>query len=337
MSGHLLQTEWWGRLKGEFGWDVRLCLDGVTRVFRRNVGPFRLAYLPYAYDEHGAGDAAAAIHSVRNNLCEIGHALNPCDHVVRWDVPWSVDRFDTATAGSFGFKRAPVRIQPPDTVILLLDGDEETLLGAMKPKTRYNIRLAAKRGVTVSCYAPHDSGCRDALTRWYGVYRETAQRDRIAIHPEQYYRRVVELSREPGSPRVRLFLAHHESDLLGGVIVGSWGGTSTYMYGAGADIKRNLMASYLLQWEAIREARSRGDRWYDFFGIPPADDPEHPMHGLYRFKTGFGGRILHRPGAWDLPLATSMATLYRGAEYVRGWYFHSFRKRASRSGRGGSK
>ena len=318
MEENLLQTAWWGHLKREFGWEVAVCGARSTRVFRRGVGPFRIAYVPYGFEglEHD-------LHSVVDDLRACGQA-----HIVRWDIPWEDSRFDRDFARSLGLCPAPVRVQPPDTVILDLRDDEDALLGAMKPKTRYNIRLAARRGVTVSRVLPDQAGFSDALAAWYRIYQETARRDRIGIHPRLYYQRILELSREPGAPLLQLYLAHHQDDLLGGVIVSSWRGVSTYMYGAGADIKRNLMASYLLQWEAVRDAVVRGDVQYDFFGIPPADDPNHSMHGLYRFKTGFGGRIVRRPGAWDLVSAPVMGGLYRKAERVRRWYHHDFRKRS---------
>ena len=132
------------------------------------------------------------------------------------------------------------------------------------------------------------------------------------------------------APVITLYTAHHEDDLLGGIIVASWRGVSTYLYGASSDVKRNLMAAYLLQWEAMRRAMANGDHGYDLFGIPPTDDPAHPMHGLYRFKTGFGGRVLHRAGAWDLILRPTPGALYRGAERLRGWYYYRVRKRIAR-------
>ncbi|MCG8477887.1 MAG: peptidoglycan bridge formation glycyltransferase FemA/FemB family protein, partial [Spirochaetales bacterium] len=170
------------------------------------------------------------------------------------------------------------------------------------------------------------------LPEWYRLYRETARRDRITIHPEQYYRDVIGTAvamREAGesAPSVTIYSAYHEDDLLVGIVVVSWGGMSTYLYGASSDRKRNLMASYLVQWEAMRAARIAGDATYDLFGIPPSDDPGHPMHGLYRFKTGFGGRVVHRPGCWDLSPSPFRSSLFRAAERARVWYHHGFRKR----------
>lgn len=338
MSHHLLQTEWWGRLKSEFGWtsDGTPGGSGALRVLRRSIGPFRLAYVPYGFDglslslrevvERLRGAALGPDREPRGSAC-------PRPHLLRWDVPWPVDAFDTDLAREAGLVPAPVRVQPPDTVILDLTLDEDALLGAMKSKTRYNIRLAEKRGVLLERRGPEDPRFEDAMAVWYRLYLETARRDRIGIHPERYYRRVIESARGGGTPEVSLYLAGHDGDVLGGIIVASWNGTSTYLYGAGADIKRNLMASYLLQWRAIRDARARGDRLYDLFGIPPADDPAHSMYGLYRFKTGFGGSILRRPGPWDLLLSPLAARSFRSAERLRRWYHHDLRKRGLRAHR----
>lgn len=328
MRRHLLQTEWWGRLKSEFGWttDVVTGRSGSLRVFRRNLGFLRLAYIPYGFD---AGPLP--LQDVAEDLRLAGEAPGDTashrSHLVRWDVPWTNDRFDTAAARAVGLEPAPARVQPPDTVILDLSREEDALLGSMKPKTRYNIRLAEKRGVTVERIGPGEPRFGEACELWYRLYLETARRDRIGIHPERYYRRVVESARGADAPEACLYLARHGGDALGGIITVSWAGTTTYLFGAGADIKRNLMASYLLQWHAIRDARLRGDGEYDFFGIPPEDDPSHSMHGLYRFKTGFGGAVVHRPGAWDLALSPLKTRLFHGAERLRQWYHHDLRKR----------
>lgn len=298
----------------------------------RRIGPASLAYLPHAFeDERSLRFAEEALRSAAGSV--------PADTVLlRWDCPWQSADFDDAVARAAGLRPSPMRIQPPDTVILDLRGTEEELLAAMKSKTRYNVGLASRRNVEVRVVGSGDDDAEEALTAWYRLYRDTARRDRIAIHSLEYYRRVFlgtgtaapgpeDLARS--DPWRELLLASHEEDLLGGIVTLSYGGTTTYLYGAGADIKRNHMASYLLQWEAIRRARDRGDRWYDLFGIPPEDDPNHPMHGLYRFKTGFGGTVVHRAGAWDVPLRPLAAQLYRAAEGLRKWYYFSFRKRGA--------
>jgi lipid II:glycine glycyltransferase (peptidoglycan interpeptide bridge formation enzyme) len=214
-------------------------------------------------------------------------------------------------------------IQPPDTVILSLEGDDEVLLGAMKPKTRYNIRLAEKKGVLVRC------GTVEELSLWYELYRETAERDGIGLHEYGYYRRLFDLAETYSGkkPLLRLLLATAEEKLLAGIIVAVFDEHAFYLYGASSNEMRNYMASYLLQWRAMVLAKSLGARDYDLFGIPPRDDPGHAMYGLFRFKTGFGGTFLHRPGSYDFPFKYFAYLGYRGAEGIRKWYHKSWAKR----------
>ena len=155
------------------------------------------------------------------------------------------------------------------------------------------------------------------LPLWYEIYRETGRRDGIALHSESYYRRLFENSLQVDTG-FSLYTAEHEEDTLAGIIVARSAWRSVYMYGASGALKRELMPNQLLQWTAIKDARAEGAVEYDFFGIPPADNPDHPMHGLWRFKTGFGGEILHYRGAWDYPLNPFFYSGYRRAEKIRG-------------------
>jgi lipid II:glycine glycyltransferase (peptidoglycan interpeptide bridge formation enzyme) len=223
--------------------------------------------------------------------------------------------------------RAAADVQPPDTVLLDLDKSEEELLGAMKPKWRYNIRLAEKKGVVIE-----EAGLED-LGEFYRLYRATALRDRIALHPQRYYERLFALAsgypRAPSrpAPDIRLWIARHEGEALAAIVTLFRGEEAVYLYGASSDSKRNLMPAYALQWAAIRAAKAALCREYDFFGIPPSDDQNHPMAGLYRFKTGFGGRIVHRAGSWDYPLHPVAYRAFRAAEEARRWWFKDFKKR----------
>jgi lipid II:glycine glycyltransferase (peptidoglycan interpeptide bridge formation enzyme) len=220
---------------------------------------------------------------------------------IRFDPPWYTEGPETAPPAIYPpFSPAGADVQPPDTVLLDLALPEEQILKAMKSKWRYNIQLAHKKGVQV-----REAPAEEVLA-FYELLKETAKRDRIAIHSSDYYTGLFTHYREYGPERqaqealnLRLYLAEHEGDLLAAVVVLFRKETAVYLYGASSDKKRNLMAPYALQWRAVQDARALGCTIYDLFGIPPRADPEHPMAGLYRFKTGFGGRIIHRPGSWD--------------------------------------
>jgi lipid II:glycine glycyltransferase (peptidoglycan interpeptide bridge formation enzyme) len=198
-------------------------------------------------------------------------------------------------------------------VIIDLEKDEEALLMDMKPKWRYHIRLAERKGVVIRRLD------EEGLEIFYALFGETARRDGIAIHSLDYYRTLFELCRNypGGGQEARLYLASHNGEPAAAIITLFRGVEAVDLDGASSDRNRNLMAPYLLQWRAMTDAKAAGCGRYDLFGIPPNEDPGHPMAGLYRFKTGFGGRIIHRPGSWDLAYRPLAAGLFRAAESLR--------------------
>jgi lipid II:glycine glycyltransferase (peptidoglycan interpeptide bridge formation enzyme) len=321
-----LQSPFWARQKESFGWKAEAVKwkkgedQGTLLILIRKLpGGVSLAYVP------GGPDASSGNDNRELFLVELSRELRGilprfC-FVIRYDLPEFSTFGAAAPAYPESLKKAPLDIQPPDTVVLDLTGGYESLLEAMHKKTRYNIRLAAKKGVTV------EKGGAEKLKDWYALYGITAQRDRIAIHPFVYYRRLFEILETEKSKELVLYLAYAEGELLAGIIVLFNGKEVIYLYGASSNEKRNLMPAYALQSAAIQDACTSGAQVYDMFGIPPSDDPEHPMAGLYRFKTGFGGEIRHRPGAWDYPYSKLFYLMYQIMEKARHFYYKVWKKR----------
>jgi lipid II:glycine glycyltransferase (peptidoglycan interpeptide bridge formation enzyme) len=244
-------------------------------------------------------------------------------------ISWEESALSARKWHSPGLRKSSADIQPPDSVIISIDSalrSEADILAAMKSKTRYNVRLAEKKGVEISRVKRTDYTVPPELHQWYDLYRITEERNRIALHSRQYYAHLFELTR---ADQCSLYLARHEEDLLAGIIVMRHGRKGWYLYGASSNVKRNLMPAYALQWAAIRDLREAGCISYDLFGIPPFAEKGHPMFGLYQFKTGFGGRIVHTPGAWDRPLKPFLYQLYRWAETLRMYYYRVLRKRGA--------
>ncbi len=368
-----LQTPFWAGFKRSFGWKGSLFriewrgMESTLLVLERRVARiFAFAYVP-------DGPLIPIPESERADfLAELSRALRPelapgC-LFIRFDPPWSLGEKPeeetasgadailpdsaVAVAGVEGasepasgeparpavgkpLARAAADIQPPDTVLLDLQPDEASLLAAMKPKWRYNVRLAGKKGVEIDENRVDelpDSGAR-AIERFYNLYLLTAQRDRIALHPRHYYLKLAELASVPGSGAdLRIWIARHGGEDLAAIITLFMNGHAVYLYGASSDRQRNLMPAYALQWAAIRAAKARGCDDYDFYGIPPTDDPAHPMAGLYRFKTGFGGRVLHRAGSWDFPFHGLAYFVYRIAERGRSFWYKKIKKMSKRGG-----
>jgi lipid II:glycine glycyltransferase (peptidoglycan interpeptide bridge formation enzyme) len=322
-----LQSAMWGAFKSRFGWISRAFLvdwsgagERPLLVLSRRIAPgIAMAYVPWGPELPATFPPDAQTRTLALAECarELRRFLSPDTAFIRFDPPWfTEEKNPSAGIPALGapFQRAAADIQPPDTVLLDLSPPLEGILGAMKPKWRYNIGLAEKRGVVVS--RPGEQG----IEVFYKLLAETARRDGIAIHSIEYYKTLFELCRKnngSASPELCLYAAEHAGDALAAIVVLCRGNRATYLYGASANIKRNLMAPYALQWQAIQDAKTGGRVLYDLFGIPPNDDPAHPMAGLYRFKTGFGGAVVHRPGSWDYRYKPLPCALFTAAEKIR--------------------
>ena len=224
-------------------------------------------------------------------------------------------------------KKAKTDIQPPDTVILPLEKSEDEIMGQFKSKWRYNIRLAEKKGCVIECMAMASDVEIDAsIDVFYSLYETTAKRDGIAIHTKNYYNTLFLLARNYPDLSCRLYIAKHESMPLAAIITIFYKDEATYLYGASSNENRNLMPTYLLQYRAIMDAKAFGCKTYDFYGMPPREDEGHPMAGLYRFKTGFGGKIIHRLGSIDAYRNGWSYGAYSFAEEMRSFYYKHLRK-----------
>lgn len=336
-SDSFLQSGFWGSFKARFGWNARPflaewnvndaegCAAAASRpllVIRRRLAPFvSFAYIPWGPELPGGLSQEARGKALEELAGALKNYL-PIDTVfARFDPPWFIEA--PGEGGSLpSFLKAGADVQPPDTVIIDLNRTNEAILTGMKPKWRYNARLALKKGVRIK------QADEDGLEDFYALLKETSRRDGIAIHDMSYYKTLFFHCREyqtrsadkpPASPRpdLRLYLATHGGDLLAGIVTLFRGARATYLYGASSDKKRNFMAAYALQLNAMEEAKRAGCLSYDLFGIPPDSSPNHPMAGLYRFKTGFGGKIVHRPGSWDYPYRPLLYRLFRAAETFR--------------------
>jgi len=327
-SNPLLQSAFWARFKERFGWEPAAFKlpDEATllALLRRLPGGFLICYVPHGpaltAEVPDVDRLAALARGIAGAYAARGAAA---PDFVRFDLPFEGAAAEAATRRLPGsFVPAVADVQPPDTVIIDLTLPEEEILAGMKSKTRYNVRLSAKRGVEVV-----RAGAA-SIDEWYDMYRITAERDGIVIHSREYYASLFELSRDDPAVEIELLVASVDGLAVAGNIVVAAGGTGTYLFGASTNEHRNLMPTYGLQWEGMRLCKAWGCTRYDFGGIPPTDDPEHPMHGLYRMKTGFGGEIVHRPGAWDFPVHPLRYRIFRAAERAREYYYKRFRKRS---------
>lgn len=187
------------------------------------------------------------------------------------------------------FKKAHAQAFPEATILVDLTQSEEKILAQMKPKGRYNIKVAEKHGITIEKVPKSD------VKIFFNLLKKTGSRDGFAIHDELYYATMLTALGD----NAQLFLAyapdpHHDEQKIpvAGLIATYFGTTATYYYGASSYEHRAMMAPYLLQWEVMRDARHRGYHIYDLFGVAPPHAKNHPWQGVTEFKEKLGGNTI---------------------------------------------
>ena len=212
---------------------------------------------------------------------------------------------------SRGWRFSAEQVQFRNTFLIDLTQSEESLLAHMKQKTRYNVGLAKRKGVTVRI------GNLGDLSLLYRMYAETSVRDGFVIREEGYYQNLWQTflgsDRNPGSgarPCAEALIAEVSGEPIAAVIVFYFAGKAWYLYGMSRETHREKMPNHLLQWEAIRRAKTAGCRVYDLWGAPDEFSEDDPLWGVYRFKEGLGGEVVRHLGAWDLPLRPLYYRLY---------------------------
>jgi lipid II:glycine glycyltransferase (peptidoglycan interpeptide bridge formation enzyme) len=288
-SAHLLQTGEWGELKSAFGWQPIRIFDeksGVQVLFRKLPLGFTIGYIPKA-------TFVPALWPEIDSVCKQNRAiflkLEP--DVWEGESPSQITNYSLLIT-------SPQNIQPPRTIIIDIKGSEEEILSRMKQKTRYNIRLAEKKGVTVRPW--------DDFETFHRMMLSTGRRDGFGVHSLEYYQRAYELFKPKHMGE--LLVAEYLGKPLGALFVARNGKRAYYLYGASTDEERNRMPTYLLQWEAMKWAKMHGSEEYDLWGVPDEEQAtleanfesrQDGLWGVYRFKRGFGGELKRAAQAMD--------------------------------------
>ena len=213
---------------------------------------------------------------------------------------------------NYNLHKAQTNILPTNTLIVNLSKDLDQILEDMRPKTRYNIKLSQKKGVTVRLADLND------LKIWYELYNETAIRNGIIVNDIKYFEAILTTKADATKSPAEVFylIAEVDRQPLAAMFLIISDNRASYLYGASSSYNRNFMATYALQWEAIRISKSKGCKDYDMFGVAPKNDSTHPLYGLYRFKTGFGGELFHSLGCWDYVFDNDKYQLFKSMELM---------------------
>ncbi len=332
---HLLQTWEWSQVKAKYNWQVMPFVwqgtmgkpIAAAMVLKRSIpiGGFAkkmcVLYIPKGplmdWD-----DAA-----LRARILDDLHAFAKCQGAIFIkidpDVALGAGVPRTEEAAEFnggqavrselewrGWKFSQDQIQFRNTVLIDLIPSEDDLLMRMKQKTRYNVHLAQKKGVTVRV------GTVDDLPLLYRMYAETSVRDGFLIREEGYYQTVwhnfmsVPLSTFGLQPFSEPLIAEVDGVPVGAVSMFYFAGQAIYLFGMSRDEHREKMPNYLLQWEAMRRAKTLGCRIYNLWGAPDEFDESDGLWGVFRFKDGFGGYVSRTIGAWDFTPNSMLYKLY---------------------------
>lgn len=325
-KGHILQSYAWGEIKGRSNWTpLRLMIlaDGEPRgaisILKRSVPLGRCVfYAPRGpVIDIGDGEALdfllAEVAKLAKEHKAIYLKLDPDVKADRsdWQQMFAKYGFRPAGSGS-GFEG----VQPRYVFRLDITPDEDALLKNMHQKTRYNIRLAKKKGVTID-----DRARREDLPAFYALLKTTATRDKFLIRNYQYFETMYDYLVPRGLGH--LFLGYYEGNLVAGTFLFKYGDKAWYIYGASANEYRNVMPNYLIQWEMIRWSQAQGCTMYDFRGVPGHLTEDNPLYGLYKFKKGFNGEYCEFIGEYDLIYAPFFYKMYQTFEPL---YYVAVRK-----------
>ena len=322
-DAHILQTSQWAEAKKQNGWDPLYFREGsdlhspewLALVLRRQISfaglKFSVLYAPKGpVVRWGNPSNVSRMLDELQAICQQEKAIfikiDP-DVLLGTGIPGMESEQPNPEGIALqkelrqrGWRYSQDQIQFRNSVLLDLQKSEEELLAAMKQKTRYNIRLAARKGVGVR------QGELSELPMLYQMYTETAVRDGFVIRHENYYLNTWRNFIEAGMAKT--LVAEVGNQPIAALILFHFNGTARYMFGMSTETSRDLMPNYLLQWEAIRLAKQLGCRTYDMWGAPEVFDESDSMWGVFRFKEGFNGTTVRTLGAWDY---TPRPWLYR--------------------------
>lgn len=302
---HILQSWAWGQFKQRTGWHAaryRWGNQAAAQVLTRTAGRglLRVMYVPrgpllnwenVALARTVLADLQHLARRQRAILLKVDPGVPLKTGSPEAPQPHPPGQTAQATLQALGWQPAHEQIQFRNTVTLNLAHPAADLLAALKQKTRYNVRLAEKKGVTVRLGSAVD------LDLLYSLYVETAVRDGFVIRPREYYVSLWRDLLERG--HAQPFIAEVDAEPVSALVLFAFGPTVWYFYGMSCATHRDKMPNHLLQWRAIEWAQAHGYRTYDFWGAPDVFAETDSMWGVWKFKEGFNGTVIHGLGAWD--------------------------------------
>ncbi|MCX6345944.1 MAG: peptidoglycan bridge formation glycyltransferase FemA/FemB family protein [Armatimonadetes bacterium] len=318
-TGDLMQSFEWGDLKAKSGWKpVRVFAEkdgdivAAASLLKRSIPKVGRCIMYASRGPVLDTQNLLLVESFTAYLKQI--AIKNKAILLKIDPPVPIeDAVSEANLRKVGFVPLALKgfggTQPKCVMQLDLAGrSEEDLLASFKPKWRYNIRLAEKKGVTVNMDCD-----RSELGAFYEILKETCERDGFLVRGLGYFQDMWDALAPAGY--MKLVLTYYEGKAVAGAIAYIFGDKAMYTYGASSNEHRNVMPNHLMQWTMIKWAREQGCKWYDFRGVSPkkGDGSDDHLQGLNRFKDGFSPRFVEYIGEYDMALSPGWYWLWNVA------------------------
>lgn len=297
---HVVQSKEWGEFKTKMGTPA-VSVNGVQFTLHKiPLTPYFVGYCPKIIPDNIDWP----------KLFESGKEHN-CTHI-KIDVPNTDKSYKPEVSG---FKLIPATPTfAENTYLLDLTKSEEALLKAMHHKTRYNIKLAQRKGVKVE-----ERKNSEAVSIFIKLQKETAQIQKFFIHPDNYYKTLWQMFSPKGLAHI--LVAKYRNEPLVSYFLLRYRETLYYTYGGSSSKYKNFMASNLIMWESIRLGKNLGCKIFDMWGaLGENPNPKDPWYGFHRFKQGYGGNLVSFPGTWDLVIRPLPYNVFKIADKIR-WLF----------------
>jgi len=299
----LLQTKQWAALRQAQGWQAHWIDDILILEKSLPLGKSFL-YSPEVSWEN-LDTKYKKIYEYTKKIAENHHTI-----FLRLEILDVNDDKITSKLKQKGFIKAFEEIQPEWRQIIDIARSEEEILAQMKPKGRYNIRVAQKHGIKI------ETGKNEEIIAiFYKLFCQTAERDGFEKRPKQYFVNLMQKLAPDGLAEI--LIAKYNNIPVAAEIVTFYDGVASYLYGASNNDYRNLMAPYLLHFEAIKRAKEKGCQVYDLLAVAPEGAERHKYAGITRFKEQFGGRKIHLVGSWDYVYKPGWYKIFKIAEKFR--------------------
>lgn len=316
MKSSFFQTPEWEQFKLKTGYEKSYRIDNIL-VLQRSL-PFgrSMLYSPMV--------SKAQIDSIQKEFIakikEVAKENSALFYRLELDIPKNTPSTLPLTKGEKvgigqNFVKSFEEMQPENNWVVNVSKNKEEILAAMKQKGRYNIRVAEKNNVAITS----SNAKGEELDIFYDLYSKTAKRKKVTFRGKAYFENLLDILGKIDYAKAyaaKTNIDGKEVPLAAAIII-FYGKEALYLYGGSSDDHKNLMAPYLLHWKIMLDAKKRGIERYNFLGIAPTEDQNHPWAGVTRFKKQFGGEQLDIAGSYDMIFKSIEYRAFKMAEQIR--------------------